>query len=283
MYQEQPDPVSLAAVHLQMDFNQMLLGTGSGFVIRTKRGPMLVTAKHNLTGREIDGQCKHSQAAVPNFVTLTNFFGRLAERVPLYAGTNDPNNEQPTFLALAREIVDVALLPLPLHTGQHAANSLDDSLWRPESYQGGIQRLHVADTCHVIGYPEGLTNNLGGGRVLPLWKTGHLANDPHFDFNGEKVSLIDATMRPGMSGAPVFVVRDNGVSNEWLEAGEKARMAMSAGGSLPRMTLPTAAPFVRRNRLVGIYAGRTSDTSFIGMVWKPEIIHEVLSSVYPIW
>jgi hypothetical protein len=187
MYPEQPDPISLASVHLQIDFNETKLATGSGFVVRTKQGPILVTAKHNLTGREMDGKCKDKQGGIPNRVTLRNFFGRLATRVPLYAATNDPNADPPRFLTSAASQVDVALLPLPPQTGQFAANSLDDSLWRPATFQEGIRRLRVADVCHVIGYPEGLTNSLGDDRLLPLWKTGHLANDPSFNFNGEKI------------------------------------------------------------------------------------------------
>jgi Trypsin-like peptidase domain len=244
----QPDPLSLPAVHLEMFFNGTPLKVcGSGFVIRTKVGPMLVTAMHNLSGRELNGACKHSQGAIPNFVTISNGHGILVGDVPLYCEGNDPNQDKAAYLTHEKSTVDVALLPLPREAARYAVNLLDDSLWRPETYQRGIPNLRPADVCHVIGYPEGLFNNLGNNRVLPLWKTGHLANDPQFDFNGEDLCLIDATTRPGMSGAPVFVVAKGWDGN-------------------PACT-----------RLIGVYSGRTSETSDLGLVWKPTAMHSILA------
>ena len=208
MTSNQPDPISYATVRLDLHFNAQDLGvSGTGVVIRTAQGPVLVTALHNLTGCELDGKCKHTLGGLPNLVTLTNFFGTLVSNVALYLGDNDPNgpNPNPRFFRHERRKVDVALLPLPASAGNFAANSLHDSLWRPDSYEQGIATLSVADTCHIVGYPEGLTNQVQGGGVLPLWKTGHLANDPDFDFTNEKAAgfdceplcLIDATTRPG--------------------------------------------------------------------------------------
>jgi hypothetical protein len=252
----QPDPISYATVHLALFFGGQDLGvSGTGFVIRTRLGPVLVTALHNLTGREAGGKCKHSEGALPNLVTIKNFFGKLVESVPLCRGDNDPNAHDavPRFLRHDRAEIDVGLLPLPALAGRHAANALHDSLWRPESYKGGIPTLGAASPCHIIGYPEGLTNELPNGGLLPLWKTGHLANDPDFDFTNEKLGfvaeplcLVDATTRPGMSGAPVFAIETPGPLSQ------------------------------RRHRLVGIYSGRTSESSDLGLVWKPTVIHEIL-------
>jgi hypothetical protein len=256
----QPDPISYATVHLALFFGGHDLGvSGTGFVIRTRSGPILVTALHNLTGREPGGKCKHSEGALPNLVTVKNYFGKLAENVPLYRGGNDPNayDAVPLFLLHDRPEIDVGLLPLPASVCQYAANALHDSLWRPESYKGGIPTLGVAGTCHVIGYPEGLTNEVHNGGLLPLWKTGHLASDPEFDFTNEKLGfvseplcLVDATTRPGMSGAPVFAIETSGLGSQ------------------------------RRHRLVGIYSGRTSASSDLGLVWKPTVIHDILANYF---
>jgi len=247
----QPEPLSLTSVHLEMFFNGQPLGVnGSGFVIQTRAGPMLVTAMHNLTGREIDGKCKHTLGALPNTVTLKNYFGLLSKDVPLFQGDNDPNHATQRFFTHASRTVDVALLPLPPTVCQHAANILDPSLWRPLRYAAGIPVVRPGDECYAIGYPEGLTNNLGSDSVLPVWKVGHIANDAQFAFNGEDLCLIDASTRPGVSGAPVFIVR-----RSWDDA-------------------------ISHCRLVGVYSGRTSDTSQLGRVWKPTIIHEILQAQF---
>lgn len=291
MSPEQPDPISLATVFVETFFNgEHLRTSGTGFVIRTKVAPMLVTAGHMVTGRHPNGKCLHSRGALPNQVTLTNFFGPLAVSVPLYSGSNDPNDSAPLYWRHEKPLIDVALFPLPPEVGQHAANSLHDSLWRPETYTRGISALRVADTCHIIGYPEGLTNRTGQNRVLPLWKTGHLATDPHFDFTNERLGfnndplcLVDATTRPGLSGAPVFVVNEHGLTEEWTTSSTQAMHDLSQGGRLVRRSMPTTNPFARRTRLVGVYSGRTSDSSDIGLVWKPIVIHEILAKHCGSW
>jgi len=282
---DQPDPFSLATVMIEPAYNNTPLDvTGTGFVIRTHSCPMLVTAGHNLSGRHPNGRVLHSKGGLPNSVTLTNFFGILAAGIPLFHGANDPNTDRPKFLSGPKAHVDVALLPLPALAGQHLANSLDDSFWRPNTYRSGISILHVADLCHIIGYPEGMSNRIAPNRVLPLWKTGHLANDPEFDFTDlergfqqEPLSLVDATTRPGMSGAPVFVINNSGLTDQWHQAAAQARADLMTGGALPRRTMPPGVPFIRRSRLVGIYSGRTSDSSDIGLVWKPTVIHDLLA------
>ena len=143
MYPAQPDSISLATVFVETFFNgEHLQTSGTGFVIRTKVSPMLVTAGHMVTGRHPSGKCLHSQGALPNQITLTNFFGRLVVSVPLYSAHNDPNNDGPLYWLHDKPGVDVALLPLPQEAGQHAANSLHESLWRPETYTRGIAKLH---------------------------------------------------------------------------------------------------------------------------------------------
>ena len=222
--------------------------------------------------------------AIPNFVSLTNFFGKLVSNVPLFNGRNDPNSDSPAYCLHSKPLVDIAVLRLPTEAGQFEVNALDESLWRPETYTEGIPELNVGDTCHIVGYPEGLTNVVGHG-LLPIWKTGHLANDPQFPFSNpllkfesEDVCIVDATTRPGMSGAPVFVARA-GLTNEWMAAGATAVQAVQAGGRLRRPSpLPMSGPWIRKHRLVGIYSGRTSDSSDLGLVWKPTAIHQVLAA-----
>jgi hypothetical protein len=286
----QPDPISYATVRLDLFCDQLELGvSGTGFVIRTRRGPILVTALHNLSGRELNGKCKHTQGGLPNRVTLTNCFGALVSNVPLYQGDNDPNgvSPDPRFFRHERTKVDVALLPLPASVGTFAANALHDSLWRPNSYTVGIPILHVADTCHIVGYPEGLTNQIQPKGVLPIWKTGHLANDPGFEFSNaqlgfdsEPLCLVDATTRPGMSGAPVFAINESGLTDEWRESAAHAKQMLDAGGRLPRLSMPRSMPFERRTRLVGIYSGRTSESSDLGLVWKPTVLHDILGKQF---
>jgi len=66
-------------------------------------------------------------------------------------------------------------------------------------------KLYVSQTCYILGFPDRLIHRPREDVVLPIWKTGHLASEPGFDFDDLPRLVIDATTRRGMSGAMVFV------------------------------------------------------------------------------
>jgi hypothetical protein len=103
----------------------------------------------------------------------------------------------------------------------------------------------------IIGFPFRL-NELA---EFPIWKTGHIATEPLWDFKGRPVFLIDATTRGGMSGSPVLLRRSDG--DRINEAGELV------------LTSPDS-------RFLGVYASRPDADLELGKVWKPRAIHEIL-------
>ena len=98
-------------------------------------------------------------------------------------------------------------------------------------------------TLYIIGFPYGRSST---GK-MPIWKTAHMASEYELDVEGARAFLIDATTREGMSGAPV-VLRRYGDDDEV------------------------------ETRFLGIYSAQYLDAE-IGMVWRPEIITEILDSV----
>lgn len=159
--------------------------------------------------------------------------------IPLYGNDNDPSADAPVFLALSRgPEIDVGALRMGAGTALPAA--LDASFLDPQAHARTV-KLAVAQMCFVVGYPEGLFIRESDRAVLPIWKTGHIAAEPSVYIDGVPKFLIDAATRPGMSGCPVFVR-------------EKAC-----------------------NRLLGIYTGRTSNTSDLGYVFSPEILIQLIS------
>jgi hypothetical protein len=82
--------------------------------------------------------------------------------------------------------------------------------------------------------------------------TANIASEPYVDFQGKPVVVIDATMRPGMSGSPVVVQEPH-------------------YGSY-------------RHRLLGIYTGRfprleKGDDPALGIVYKPKVIQEIFATI----
>jgi len=96
-------------------------------------------------------------------------------------------------------------------------------------------------TLFIIGFPYGRSYT---GK-MPIWKTAHMASEYDLDVEGARAFLIDATTREGMSGAPVYLRQYS--ENEV------------------------------RSRFLGIYSAQYMDAE-IGMVWRPEIISEILES-----
>jgi hypothetical protein len=115
--------------------------------------------------------------------------------------------------------------------------------------------LYVGQQCYILGFPEGLIHRPFQHATFPIWKTGNIASEPLFDFEGQPKLLVDATTRRGMSGAMVVV-------------SEK-----------------------QRNRLVGIYSGRYKQsapagsveqhpnfTAELGWVFRSEVVGQLISA-----
>ena len=98
----------------------------------------------------------------------------------------------------------------------------------------------VAAPISVIGFPRGI----GAAGNWPIWITGTIATDPHFDFDQRPVLLIDAQTREGMTGSPV-VARTT-----------QARATKPAG-----LHLVTTHP---AEKFLGIYAGRRAKDLDLG-------------------
>jgi len=67
-----------------MQFDGTAIATGTGFVSDSKRGPVLITNLHNVTGRiPVTGQILSPTGAVPNEVVIVhNRAGHLGQWVP---------------------------------------------------------------------------------------------------------------------------------------------------------------------------------------------------------
>jgi hypothetical protein len=107
-----------------------------------------------------------------------------------------------------------------------------------------------SEPLSIIGFPLGLSS----GGMFPIWKTGHVASDMDVDYGGLPVFLVDATTKHGMSGSPV-IARRIGMSR-------RPGTIVIGGGTV--------------QRFLGVYSGRISEESDIGMVWKPVTLRDIL-------
>src|SRR5260370_18562790 len=147
------DSFSRCSVSLRLFFQGELLATAPGLLAQTGNGRLfLITALHNLTGREPDGRCKNANAGLPNCVEITGYY--FQTRLPLYDQENDPNTSNYAFWRHpAGPNIDICALPIS--QSAHAASSLDSSFLHPTNH-GATVKLYIAQLCFVVGYPEGL-------------------------------------------------------------------------------------------------------------------------------
>lgn len=242
---------SIQSLLIQMHFSGQALSTGTGFVVNSRVGPVLVTNRHNVTGRHQESdQPLSNTGGVPNEIVITHNdkakLGTWVEKLePLYDPDGQPRwKEHPSLGGKA----DFVALPL--------TQLKDVELYPYDPQQNGPDILiGPADTVSVIGFPFGLT----AGGYFGVWATGFLASEMAINYNNMPIFLIDCRSRPGQSGSPVIAYRSGGL------------VAMSNGESVA-LSEPV-------QRFLGIYSGRINAESDLGMVWKAGAIAELIASI----
>lgn len=248
----QPRPItepSVKSLLLQMRFNGQDLSTGTGFVANAPRGPVLITNRHNVTGRHQETGAPLSRTGgVPNEIVIlhnrANLLGQWVPRIePLYRAEAPLWIEHPVlgpradFVALPlTQLGDVQLYPYTLGVGD------------PQLLLG------PAEIVSVVGFPFGLT--AGGG--LAIWATGFIATELAIDYGNLPIFLVDCRSRPGQSGSAVIAHRAGGAVN--------AVQGLMVGVGVQTMFL-------------GIYSGHINDQSDLGVVWKASALQELVATV----
>jgi hypothetical protein len=241
---------SIKSLLLKTMFNGQGLMTGTGFVANAPRGPVLITNRHVVTGRDQNaGQPLLANAAIPNqiqiFHSRANLLGQWVTTVePLLDVNGQPTwIEHPTLGARA----DFVALPL---------TQLGDVQLYPYSLGIGDPPILIApaEVVSVVGFPFGLT----AGGSLAVWATGFIATDPDIDYGALPIFLIDCRSRQGQSGSAVIAHRTGGAI--------ATEIGVNVGGGV--MT-----------RFLGVYSGRINAESDLGFVWKAEAIRELTSAV----
>lgn len=241
---------SVQSLLLQLVFGDQVLGTGTGFVVHSPGGPVLITNRHNVTGRRQDNsQPLSPTGGVPDRINIVHnvkdkagtWVGRFEQ---LYDRAAPRWIEHPTIGANA----DFVALPL--------ANLADVGLYAYDVDNPGPGILcGPADALSVIGFPFGLQ----AGGSFAIWATGFMASEPEVDFDQLPVFLIDCRSRPGQSGSAVVAYRN--------------------GGAVPLASGHTVMYSGPVSELLGIYSGRINEQSDIGIVWKISAVRELVHSI----
>ena len=258
--------------------------TGTGFVYNVttsdpdKLVPVLVTNKHVIEGA-ITGQI--------GFIKNINGRPSAADYVELNFGQG--------FAAMwfhhPDPDVDVAVMPLgPAH------NQLISSGFRP--YYIGLAEelfptaevvgdLDAIEEVTFIGYPNGLVDSVNH---TPIFRRGITATPIEQDWNGKPQFLIDASVFPGSSGSPVFILDRGSYHHKGnLVVGNRIHFlgilaAVHQQSALAEIILASQNPkaVVRQNMDLGIvYKWHTIERCIDDLCAKRGISREKISNVGP--
>ncbi|MYH21721.1 MAG: trypsin-like peptidase domain-containing protein [Acidobacteria bacterium] len=244
------DGLSGVSRYLRMYFGQTPLASGTCFFVMSADGPVLVTNRHNFTGRDnITGKPLRQDCGIPDHAIVT--LHRPAEvhyHIDL-VDHDDPETpswiEHPALGAKA-DIVALPVQEMANIVGEDNSVSLDSV-----SSQGNWHRWDVGSELQVIGYPFG---QIGG--PFPIWSKGFIASEPDVDVAGLPIFLIDCKSRPGQSGSPV-----------WARFRKGDVVTHKGQDWQAKQTL---------NYFLGVYSGRLRGDSDLGLVWKRDCIDELV-------
>lgn len=222
------------------------LGIGTGFVVERHGQPYLISNFHVIAGRLPGARIAgHPSGALPDeVVVLHNVAGHLGT----WRGVHEPARDANGPLWLEHPVygsrVDVVALPLTKTDGY------DLYPWTLDGGEDVV--IGVTQRVSVVGFPFGKT----GGGGFPIWVQGWIASEPSARYDDLPCFLIDSRTRPGLSGAPVIFY--------------------SFGGAIQMSDGATAISAVPIQSLLGVYSGRIHEDADIGVVWRREVITELL-------
>lgn len=272
---------------LLMCDDEGILSSGTGFFFETNSELFLITNWHVVSGidcftrqrLDADGRFPTKLTAkLSSYVSETenNKFGIIPFPIPLY----EPNRHEPVWLEHSRfgSLCDVIAIPVERpetcpHFMHNAANCINTI------------RIPVKPGCTVfiIGFPRAISVGFG----LPIWKSGYIASEPHYDvtvggevreFGGLSGGInlpaffIDSLTREGMSGSPVFA---NYIGN-WNSTDPYEEIDPDAPDFFERDDIVLGHNAME---FVGCYSGRILDPELdgaaLGLCWRKEVIAEI--------
>jgi hypothetical protein len=206
---------SQAPVQLLLADDAGTISTATGFIFECGGREFLITNWHNVSGKHfLSGELLKGRPPVFLKARLaTNIGGEgtfttVPHRVELY----DPDSGAPLWYEHPHlgNRCDVVALPF------ERPSSTPANLHVPVNRINAIAiPVRPGSTVFILGFPRNLSVHIG----WPLWKSGYIASEPHYDVRvGGKLQevgghsggtilpafFIDGQTRSGMSGAPVF-------------------------------------------------------------------------------
>jgi Trypsin-like peptidase domain len=224
------------------------IGSATAFFVEHKQCYYLVSNWHVLSGCNVHTGQPLVSSAIPDMLKIS-YLNKDLKRINACVKLNDKDSNA-RWLQHPKRGQEVDIAAVKVIFSDPANTPLPTSC---EATEYSV-RMRVGDDAFVIGYPLGISSD----HDLPIWKRASIASEPGFGVNGNEIILLDTATRKGMSGAPVFLVKREGYTQE-------------NGG---------VAVNGEAFRFLGVYSGRLKEndelSAQLGICWKPHLLIETL-------
>ena len=275
---------------IQMYDGKDLLATGSAFFYARADDWFLITNWHNFGGRHfLSGKPLSPSGRFPTRIRAkwskysgadsghpSGSFTTVAQPVEIY------KDYEPLWLEHPELGSNCDVVALPLNRPEDCPPFMHNA-----ANQISKVRIPVEPGCtvYILGFPRSISVGFG----LPLWKSGYIASEPHYDVTidgqisdigglvgGVKLPafFIDPQTREGMSGSPVFA----SYTGNWDTTDPYGTCDPGSPGFYERdhIFLGTEA-----KEFVGCYSGRiggNEQEAALGLCWRKDVIEHICSS-----
>lgn len=253
-----------------------LVSTGTAFYYEFEGETYLVTNWHNISGRhfltkeKLGSRCPTYIKAKLSTYIYDDKFTSVSYKIDIYKDYNPVWFEHPDFGSMCDVIAIRLDKPSPVPDYMHRPSNLISEIRIP---------VKPGNSCFVIGFPKSISVGFG----LPLWKSGYISSEPHYDVtvNG-KVSefgglvrglelpaiFIDTLTKEGMSGSPVFA----SYTGNWDMTNPYKNLDPTEPNFLMRDDVALGE---NRMEFIGCYSGRigsVEEGAALGLCWKESVI-----------
>lgn len=262
--------LSLLTTLVNLRKGRKSVSTGTGFFYERKIGDrrviFLATNYHVITGINPTEKDKKTVLGDEIIVHLRDKEGKTRlEAIPLFVDNFQNWLEHPTD-----EEADIVLIPLPASF----MDKVDFSYINNETKIDNLL-LHPSSPVVMIGYPHGYRDSVNN---LPIWKTGSLASEPEYDFDGKKVIVVDISAFPGMSGSPAFFVSHNGYATKNGNISMGGGMTIHFLGVFASLQMLNSDLYLEQVTSRSDYKVTHSESLQLGHVWKAKLLEEIANS-----
>lgn len=261
-----------------------LISTGTAFFYETNEENFLITNWHNISGKNFLTKEKltgrfptYIKAKLSTYIdSQSNHFTSVPYKIDIYKDYQPVWFEHPTLGSKCDVIAIPLNKPSTIPSFMHTPSNLVSRIRIP---------IKPGNFCFVIGFPSSLSTGFG----LPLWKSGYIASEPHYDIqiNGQvsefggmaggitlPAFFIDTLTRAGMSGSPVFA----SYIGNWDMTDPYKPLDPDEPNFWSRDDIALGE---NRMEFIGCYSGRVGkqeDGAALGVCWKESTIKLICES-----